>query len=85
MSAITTICAYPRLRSSSDNGAVQTLCSSCDRTHIDQAALVTDIESITAVAKDLSIGCAWPIVLADDLPVAALHARRHRPHVGVRG
>lgn len=50
----------------------------CHRAHIHQPTLVTQVECIGSVARQLTAWRAWPVILADDLPVHALHTRGNK-------
>lgn len=76
---------FPDMTSSSSKGnhTVNALCPSRYRSHIDQPALITQVERKCALAEQSATRCTGTIVLSDDLAVDALHSRGNGAHEGV--
>ena len=69
---------------SGDDNTISTNGTSSNRTHTDQATLITHVEGVIAIAEDLAVGSARAGVLADDLPVHTCHSCGDGTHVDVR-
>lgn len=67
------------------NLTIQTLGTGGHGAHGDQAALIAHIERGRTVAEDIAGWSARSVVLARELPIHALHPRRHGTHVDEGG